>query len=154
MCAGSSLRCAKWGRLMSDRIPKEQFIAENGFLIVHPVGSSMLPLLRGGKDTVELAAAEEIKCGDVVWYRRADGSYILHRVVEVDGDSLALCGDWQTVPERAVQRADVLGVMRGFYRGERYVSVENIRYRAYSAIWRSMVLRRAVKKLYRIFHKS
>ena len=138
---------------MSERVPKEQFIAENGFLIIHPVGVSMLPLLRGGRDTVELAAPGEIRVNDVVWYRRADGDYVLHRVVGVENGEYVLCGDHQIARECGVRREDILGVMRGFYRGERYVPVENRLYRAYVALWSQMLLRRAALKLMRICGK-
>lgn len=57
---------------MDDRIPGEQFLRENGFLFIHPVGKSMLPLFRGGLETVALAPPDDIRVGDVVWYRRTD----------------------------------------------------------------------------------
>ena len=136
---------------MSERISKEQFIGENGFLIIHPVGVSMLPLLRGGKDTVELVAPDAVSLHDVIWYRRPDGEYVLHRVVGIEGDTFVLCGDHQIAREHGVCREDILGVMRGFYRGERHVSVDNMWYRAYVALWSHMLLRRVVLKLMRFF---
>lgn len=136
---------------MSERISKEQFIGENGFLIIHPIGVSMLPLLRGGKDTVELVTPDSINLHDVIWYRRQDGEYVLHRVVGIEGDTFVLCGDHQITREYGVRRKDVLGVMCGFYRGERHVSVDNMWYRAYVALWSHMLLRRVVLKLMRFF---
>ena len=97
---------------MDDRIPGEQFLRENGFLFIHPVGKSMLPLFRGGLETVALAPPDDIRVGDVVWYRRTDGSDVLHRVLRAEGDVLDLCGDNQIRVERGVSRGQVLGVMR------------------------------------------
>ena len=138
---------------MSERISKEQFIDENGFLVIHPIGVSMLPMLRGGKDTVELVAPDAIRLHDVVWYRRPTGEQVLHRVVGIEGDTFVLCGDAQTVCEHGVRRADILGVMCGFYRGERYVSVENKWYRAYVALWSCMIFRRMAWKMVRVLGK-
>ncbi|MBP3312889.1 MAG: S24/S26 family peptidase [Butyricicoccus sp.] len=138
---------------MADRIPKEQFLRENGYLFIHPVGKSMLPLIRGGLDTVALAPPDELRAGDVVWYRREDGSEVLHRVLRVEGDTLDLCGDNQIWVERGVKRAQVLGVMRGFYRSERYIDTKSAGYRLYVRVWRHLLLRRVILKALRTLGK-
>lgn len=138
---------------MADRIPKEQFLRENGYLFIHPVGKSMLPLIRGGLDTVALAPPDKLRAGDVVWYRREDGSEVLHRVLRVEGDTLDLCGDNQIWVERGVKRAQVLGVMCGFYRGERYIDTKSAGYRLYVRVWRHLLLRRVILKALRTLGK-
>lgn len=138
---------------MADRIPKEQFLRENGYLFIHPVGKSMLPLIRGGLDTVALAPPDKLRAGDVVWYRREDGSEVLHRVLRVEGDTLDLCGDNQIWVERGVKRAQVLGVMRGFYRGEQYIDTKSAGYRLYVRVWRHLLLRRVILKALRTLGK-
>ena len=138
---------------MADRIPKEQFLRENGYLFIHPVGKSMLPLIRGGLDTVALASPDDLRAGDVVWYRREDGSEVLHRILCVKGDTLDLCGDNQIWVEHGVNRTQVLGVMRGFYRGERYIDVKHPVYRLYVRVWRHLLLRRVILKVLRTLGK-
>ena len=64
----------------------------------------MLPLFRGGLETVALVPPDNIRVGDVVWYRRTDGSDVLHRVLRAEGDALDLCGDNQIRVERGVSR--------------------------------------------------
>lgn len=138
---------------MGDRIPGERFLRENGFLFIHPVGKSMLPLFHGSLETVALAPPDNIRVGDVVWYCRTDGSDVLHRVLRAEGDVLDLCGDNQIRVERGVSRGQVLGVMRGLYRRERYVDVGSAAYRLYVRIWRYLPLRRVLLKALRILRK-
>ena len=60
-------------------------------------GSSMLPFLRHGKDTVILAPiSSPIRRGDILFYLRGGGAPVLHRVCAVRSDgSLLMCGDGQ-----------------------------------------------------------
>lgn len=51
-------------------------------------------------------------------------------------DGYVLCGDNQWVLEWGINDEQVLGVLKGFYRGERYVDCEKNRlYHIYMAIW-------------------
>ena len=64
------------------------------------------------------------------------GNYILHRVMKTKPDGYVLCGDNQWVLEWGINDEQVLGVLKGFYRGERYVDCEKNRlYHIYVAIW-------------------
>ena len=59
-------------------------------------GGSMLPFLAPGRDTVYLRSIDRaLKRGDIVFYRRADGRYILHRLHRIDGDKCWFVGDAQ-----------------------------------------------------------
>ena len=56
-------------------------------------GSSMLPMLRQGYDSVILAPADKgIKPGDIALYKNKHG-YILHRVIRLGKESYYFCGD-------------------------------------------------------------
>ena len=63
----------------------EQYLSENGTLTYSNKGTSMMPLLREGKDmfTLRRKGAERCRAGDVVLYKRLPKDYVLHRVVEV-----------------------------------------------------------------------
>ena len=53
-----------------------------------------------------------------------------------------LCGDNQWVLEWGINDEQVLGVLKGFYRGERYVDCEKNRlYHIYVALWRKWILK-------------
>ena len=100
-----------------------------------PRGTSMLPMLRQGKDTVILSPLpERLEKFDLPLYRRDDGHYVLHRIVEA-GETYTCMGDNQFVPEPGVRRDQMLAVVTAFCRGNRQISVMSPRYRLYCRIW-------------------
>lgn len=71
-------------------------------------GTSMMPMLRDGVDTIVLVKApEKLKKYDIPLYRRADGSFVLHRVVGEDKDGYILIGDNQIDYEHGVKHSQI-----------------------------------------------
>ena len=83
-------------------------------------GNSMHPYLRGGSDRVTLSPVRTpLKAGDVVFYRREQGGFVLHRIVRAEKGTLSLCGDNQYVIERGVSEDQVIAVLTERERGGR-----------------------------------
>ena len=100
-----------------------------------PRGTSMLPMLRQGKDSVVLSPLPEtLKKYDLPLYQRRDGKYILHRIVAA-GDTCTCAGDNQFVLENGIGRDQMIALVTGFYRGEKYYSVNEPVYRLYCRLW-------------------
>ncbi len=115
-----------------------QYLAESGYVLCVVVSGSMRPMLRVGKDSVLFVKPKKtIKRGDVVMYRRKSGMMVMHRVVAVVPDGFRIRGDYGVVSE-FVSEDKICGVMKGFYRGEVYISAEHIWYRLYSICWLNM----------------
>ena len=74
-------------------------------------GTSMLPFIVGGRDSVILRkeATGVQKPGDIVLARRSPGNYVLHRLISVDGDRVTLKGDGNVFGTETVALEDVLG---------------------------------------------
>lgn len=68
-------------------------IEEGRRVVVRVKGNSMLPFLRGDKDSVELEKASEIKCGDIVLAYVEECRFVLHRIIKIDGERVVLMGD-------------------------------------------------------------
>lgn len=100
-----------------------------------PRGISMLPMLRQGIDTVTLSPLpEKLKKYDLPLYRRPDGHYVLHRVVEA-GETYTCVGDNQFVYEPGLTHDQMIAVVCRFSRGNREYSVSDWRYWLYCRIW-------------------
>ena len=114
-------------------------------------GNSMRPLFVHKRDSVILAACDprSLKRGDVPFYRRDDGHYVLHRIVRVEDRSYTLVGDAQSDLERGLPKENVLAVMTGFVRKGKTVSCHNTWYRVYVAVWLWIVPFRSC--LFRVF---
>lgn len=98
-------------------------------------GSSMLPMLHHRRDSVMLApAAQTVKKGELILYRRSNGRYILHRVVGMTEGGYICSGDNQAVRE-FVAREQILAVVVEFTRKGRTCGVNALGYRFYKALW-------------------
>ena len=120
---------------MNNGFSYEQYLEENGELTYSNKGTSMLPLLRQGRDlfTVRKKTEERCKTGDVVLYKRGD-KYVLHRIVEVRPETYVILGDNCVNKEYGITDADILGIMTSFVRNGKAHSVDELPYRLYSAI--------------------
>ena len=113
---------------------QEQF--EKGQIVrIKPGGNSMLPMLHPNRDVVELSALPgELRKYDLPLYRRADGSFVLHRIVEA-GDTYTCLGDNQYRTEFGIQREQMVALVTAFVRNGRRYTVQDPRYRMYCRIW-------------------
>ena len=84
---------------------------------LYPKGTSMLPLILEGRDSVILSCLpDELTAGDVVLYRRDDGSYVLHRIIGCDGGTYTMCGDNQYNAEPGIRRDQMIAFASAFAR--------------------------------------
>lgn len=138
----------------------EEILKKNGTLVFTPGGTSMQPLLRHHENPVVLVPVNgRLSRGDVPFYKREDGQYVLHRILKVRKGSYDCCGDNQTELEKGVTDAMIFAKMVGFYRGEHYFSVDDPAIRRYAARrMRTRPFRRAAAlfrgALHRLFPKG
>jgi hypothetical protein len=124
----------------------EEVIASGGEFRLFPRGTSMMPLLRQGKDSVILVKAQRpIVKSDIIFYKRENGQFVLHRVIGVRKDgSFWLCGDNQTEIEKGIDSSMVIASVSAVYRGEKRIEKNKFSLRAYEFFWCIMPLRRFI----------
>ena len=89
-----------------------------------PRGTSMRPMLEGGRDQVILSPLpEKLQKYDLPLYRRPDGQFVLHRVVEA-GETYTCIGDNQIVFEHGVPHEWMIALATGFIRKGKKYSVD------------------------------
>ena len=118
----------------------ERSIKELGYAVAPITGTSMLPLLKEGRDRVELepCCQERLKKGDVVLYKKNDGTLVLHRIIKTEnGEFFTVLGDHQFKNAERVNKNQIIAVARGFFIKGRYVTEKTRRYRLYKKIWLS-----------------
>lgn len=107
-------------------------------------GISMMPMLRQGKDSVELSPLpQKLDKYDLPVYRRSDGQYVMHRVVAVKADHYICLGD-NTLAFEHIYPEQMIGIVSAFKRGDRRIEVSDPAYRVYCRLWR---LTHPVRKL-------
>ncbi|MBP3436541.1 MAG: S24/S26 family peptidase [Clostridia bacterium] len=117
---------------LADLLPlMEEVIKAGKTFRLFPMGNSMRPLLREGKDSVLLVyiSPQDVQGNDMILYRREDGAFVLHRVVAVEKDgTLTLRGDSQYYNETGISKEQVIALVQGFYRGGKYHDCESSLY--------------------------
>lgn len=117
---------------MNNNISYKEIIEEKGFYIGTTMGTSMMPMIRQGIDTIKLVKPRDrCKKYDVILFKREDGKYVLHRIVGVKKNSYDLCGDNQYIIEHGITDDMIIGILDGFYREEKYISNDDIKYIKY-----------------------
>ncbi len=123
----------------------ERSIKELGYAVVPITGTSMLPLLKEGRDLVELESCsqERLKKGNIVLYKKNDGTLVLHRIIKTEnGEFFTVLGDHQFKNAERVNKNQIIAVARGFFIKGRYVNEKMRWYRLYKKIWLSSLTAR------------
>mgnify|MGYP004478422905 FL=1 len=124
-------------------------LEKHGEISFVSAGRSMLPVIRDGKDTVTVAKPRrDIKAGDVAFYQRDNGQFILQRVMFVNGGTLVLRGDNQWGNEYNVGKDRIIGVLKSF---ERNGKEHSVRDRDYLLYVRVLPLIRFFRKYFYLF---
>lgn len=109
---------------------------ENGGTVQLPItGTSMLPLLVWGRDTVELTKCENPQKYDIIFYRRDDEHFVLHRIVGKNEKGFILCGDNQVQKEYGINETHIIAVVKSITRKGKTFSVDKTSYKIYVRLW-------------------
>ncbi len=130
---------------------------DNGGSVELPItGTSMLPLLVWGRDTVTIKKCENANRGDIIFYRRDDGHFVLHRVVDKNDNGYVICGDNQVVKEYGICDNHIIAVVTDITRKGKTFSVNKLSYKIYSKLWTAIlpfrnVILVPIRKVKRLF---
>ena len=100
-------------------------LKKDGKLVFSPHGTSMLPMIRGTQDIVVVFPVDDtyaLNKYDVVFYKRDNGAYVLHRIIAKKSDHYLCCGDNQVWLEKVMPER-IFGILVGYYKGEKYIDV-------------------------------
>ena len=133
----------------------EEEIQRKGYLLYWNVGDSMLPLIRQGRDLIEISRKPEgrLKKYDVPLYKRDSGQYVLHRILKVRKDDYVLCGDNRWQRETGISDTHIIGVLTAVIRDGKKISLTDWRYRLYVHLWCDLFYLRSFLLLGRNFVK-
>lgn len=133
----------------------ETLLKNDGKILVPPVGVSMWPMLKNRNDQVLVSViTSPLKINDVVLFKRKDGKLVLHRIVKITDDGFIIRGD-NCEHNEFVEKTQILGVLTGFYKKERYFDCnKNALYKVYIIGCRCCYpFRRVIKAVYRRIFK-
>lgn len=92
----------------------QEQLEKGGEVTFSPNGSSMLPFIRQGRDEVVIEKFNGmLKKYDIPFYRRANGQFVLHRVVKIEKDgSYIMRGDHQKELEKGITNENIIGILK------------------------------------------
>lgn len=96
-------------------------------------GNSMEPLLKHGKSTVKIEHPKRaLKKYDVIFYRRENGDFILHRIVGVKKNGFICRGDNQIKNEFPVKRESIIGIATEYQTNGKSFNINGFSQRLYA----------------------
>ena len=113
-------------------------------------GSSMSPFLIHHRDTIIISKPmQPLKRGDMVFYQRLTGQYVMHRIHHIDKNgNLYIIGDAQTEIEGPVSPNQVFGIIHKVIRKGKKLQKGNLWWWFFEKIWiRIVPLRPYIIKL-------
>ena len=128
-------------------------LASGGEFRMYPKGTSMLPLIVQTRDSVVLKRnfEEAARKHDIAFYRRRNGQFVLHRVMDIcDDGTYTMCGDNQTELEKGIEKDQIIAYVAGLYRKDKLVDINSGAYKAYVFLWCLMPVRRVCMLLRRM----
>lgn len=120
-------------------------------------GSSMTPFLVHGRDTVYLSKiTRPPQKGDMILYRRNDGSFVLHRVYKA-GPTCTMVGDAQVLLEHGIRPDQMLARVSAVCRNGKQLQKGSFCWDFFEIVWIRLLkarpaLRAVASKLKKLLH--
>lgn len=113
-------------------------------------GNSMSPFLIHQRDYIYFKKPDrELKKGDMVFYQRDSGQFVMHRIWKVRPDGYYIVGDAQTVIEGPVRRDQIFALITKVQRKGKWLEPGDFWWEFFEHIWIHMIpIRRKIMKIY------
>lgn len=121
---------------------EEELDAHGGFIFTN-MGDSMMPLIRQGRDVLEITKRPEGRLNkyDIPLYK-VGNRYVLHRILKVRENDYIIAGD-NNYRKEIVTESQIIGVLTGLTRDGKRRHLFGWKYRMYLFFWCDLFLIRA-----------
>ena len=121
-----------------------EFVSQGKKVNITVTGNSMYPLFRNRLDSVVLEKCEKYKKNDIVFYKRENGQYILHRIIREDEKGFCMAGDNETEKEYPVSEKTIIAKVTEAKRGKKNVGFSGSFYKFYCFVWTNLFFMRKI----------
>lgn len=129
-------------------------LAEEGRVVSMLIaGSSMSPFLCHNRDYIYFTKPDrELRRGDMVFYQRDTGQYVMHRIYKRKKEGYYMVGDAQTQIEGPLRRDQIFARIIKVKRKGRIIEPGNFWWEFFEHVWiRIIPLRKVTEKLYSLW---
>ena len=118
-----------------------ELLAQGQSVSLTVTGESMSPFLRHGRDQIRLAAVTAPpQRGDMVFFRRRNGQYIMHRVLRRMPDgNYAIIGDGQQQVESPIAPEQIFAAVTQVCRKGVWLGPESFWWRFFAGPWLTLL---------------
>ena len=118
-----------------------ELLAQGQSVSLTVTGESMSPFLQHGRDQIRLAAVTAPpQRGDMVFFRRRNGQYIMHRVLRRMPDgNYAIIGDGQQQVESPIAPEQIFAVVTQVCRKGVWLGPESFWWRFFAGPWLTLL---------------
>lgn len=118
-------------------------------------GNSMSPFLIHKRDSIMFKKPDrELKLGDMVFFERGNGQFVVHRICKVKPEGYYIIGDAQTQVEGPISREQIFAIVTKVRRKGRWIDKGDFWWEFFEHVWiRVIPLRWKILKIYGgLFH--
>ena len=135
----------------------QELLAQGQSVSLTVTGESMSPFLRHGRDQIRLAAVTvPPKRGDMVFFRRRNGQYIMHRVLRRMPDgNYAIIGDGQQQVEAPIAPEQIFAMVTQVCRKGTWIGPKAFWWRFFAGPWLTLLpLRPLLRRMARFIPET
>lgn len=128
-------------------------IAQGKEVALTITGNSMSPFLAHGRDQILIEKPQDVlKKGDMVFYQRTTGAYVMHRICKADQEGAYwLVGDAQTMIEGPIYKEQIFGKIKAVRRKGKWIHPGSFWWEFFRTFWLWIVpIRPMLRKAYGI----
>ena len=113
-------------------------------------GSSMSPFLIHERDYICFKKPDrELRRGDMVFYQRESGQFVMHRILKVKPEGYYIIGDAQTEIEGPVDRTQIFAMVTKVKRKEKWTKPGDFWWEFFEHVWPCVIpLRKTAVRFY------
>ena len=115
-----------------------KMLREDKSYAIYVKGYSMRPFIEHTRDRVFLEKRDSYSVGDAVLAQIAPGHYVLHRIIEKQGDNITLQGDGNVRGVEQCLEKDVSGVVTQYIRPHRIIPADDPKLVRRIRLWRKL----------------
>lgn len=118
-------------------------------------GNSMSPFLVHGRDSICFKKPERaLRKGDMVFYERKNGQFVMHRICKIKNEKYYLVGDAQQNIEGPLKREQIFAIVTRVRRKGKWLKPGDFWWEFFSRVWiRVIPLRYVILRIYGLLNR-
>lgn len=118
-------------------------------------GSSMAPFLCHQRDRIIFKKPDrELKRGDMVFYQRESGQYVMHRIYKIKQDGYYMVGDAQTEIEGPLQEKQIFALITKVERKRKWMEPGDFWWEFFEKVWARLIsFRKIFVRMYGVIYR-